>query len=308
MKKDEPRVTVLLPVRNGAKWIAPVIHSLANQSHEIDELLVIDDGSTDSSLSIIRSLWKTKIRVVQGPQIGLGAALRLGVEEAENSYIARSDQDDISSRKRIEKQIQHLIANPHHTAVGSSAKIVRQGRPPGIWIPPSNPKQVARALSVLNPLVHSSIMFRKEAVIGVGNYQAPIGGAYPEDYDLWLRLNRLGGIANLRQPLVSYQVHEGSMSRVMRVDIAEASVKLALSETLRVLEGIPLGERFEEVISWINGGVSSPGKIKMSDLKHLTRLVGTAPFHKDSKNYFPRGILLRLQTRLLREKFKTSYL
>jgi hypothetical protein len=91
---------------------------------------------------------------------------------------------------------------------------------------------------------------------------------------------------------------------MMRSEIAEASAKLALEETLRVLKESAVSKRSETVISWINGVAISARRIKMSDLEELTRLVGAAPIYNDSKSLFPRGIRVRLQTRLLREKFK----
>jgi glycosyltransferase involved in cell wall biosynthesis len=273
------------------------------QSHEIDELLVVDDGSTDDTVSIIKSVWKSRSRIILGPEMGLGAALSLGVREAENEFIARSDQDDVSSPRRIEKQLKHLLSNPNHVAVGSAAKIYRKGRLSGIWVPPTCPKQVSRALTIMNPLIHSSVMFRRDSVVEAGNYRTFFGGAYPEDFDLWIRLNRMGEISNLRSPLVTYLIHERSMSRVLSHEIAEASVKLAIEETHRVLLGRPLSAHTEMVISWINGFSNFSSDISLQDLRQVTRMVGSAPIYGEAKNYFPSGLLRRLQIRLIRQKF-----
>jgi glycosyltransferase involved in cell wall biosynthesis len=208
------RATVLLPVRNGGRWLEETIKSLENQTFKDFELLVIDDGSTDNSIDIIKQSNLQHIRIIPGPQQGLAKALALGVNEAKTEIIFRQDQDDISLPSRFQLQYNFLEENKDHVAVGSNAiKIDEKGKKKGVIKSPNESKAIEMYFNLSNPLVHSSMAFRKSAVLAAGNYWSPSSDPFPEDFHLWSRLIKNGRISVLSKRLVKYRLSSKGVSR-----------------------------------------------------------------------------------------------
>lgn len=103
------KVTVLMVVYNGEKYLVECVNSIINQTFSDFELLIIDDGSTDNSLGIIQDFKDWRVRVVRNKHDYIGS-LNLGLKESRGEYIARMDVDDIMERYRLEEQITILFA------------------------------------------------------------------------------------------------------------------------------------------------------------------------------------------------------
>lgn len=208
-----PMVTVLMPVLNGEEWIAEALESIRHQTFQDLEVLIIDDGCTDNSIAIIRSMNFPAIRIIQGPRQGLGAALAVGVNASESEFLARQDSDDLSEPTRLEKQVAVMMRNPNCVIVGSWANAIDEnGRHLRIMKTPWQDKSIKTALNFFNPFVHTSVVLRREAVVCAGNYRAGPLKAHAEDYDLWTRLTPLGVACNLKETLVSYRIHPTSVT------------------------------------------------------------------------------------------------
>jgi len=222
------RATVLLPVRNGGRWLGETIQSLENQTFKDFELLVIDDGSTDNSIDIIKQSNLQHIRVIPGPQQGLAKALALGVNESKTEIIFRQDQDDISLPSRFQLQYNFLEENKDHVAVGSNAtKIDEKGKKKGVIKSPNKSKAIEMYFNLSNPLVHSSMAFRKSAVLYAGNYWSPSSDPFPEDFHLWSRLIKKGEIANIPKRLVKYRLSSKGISRMFYEALAKEAYFIA---------------------------------------------------------------------------------
>jgi glycosyltransferase involved in cell wall biosynthesis len=222
------RATVLLPVRNGGRWLEETIQSLEDQTFKDFELLVIDDGSTDNSIDIIKQSNLQHIRIIPGPQQGLAKALALGVNEAKTEIIFRQDQDDISLPSRFQLQYNFLEENKDHVAVGSNAtKIDEKGKKKGVIKSPNKSKAIEMYFNLSNPLVHSSITFRKSAVLAAGNYWSPSSDPFPEDFHLWSRLIKNGEIANIPKRLVKYRLSSKGISRMFYEALAKEAYFIA---------------------------------------------------------------------------------
>jgi len=208
-----PLLSVVMPVRNGARWLNEAIDSIVEQTFPGFELLAIDDGSTDESPEILndRARRDDRIRTLRQSSLGLSAALNYGLAEARGSLLARLDADDCAAPRRLERQIQVLSGNPDIGLLGSWAeRIDERGRPRGSLKPETHPEKLAEILTRSNPFVHSSIVFRIEIVRRLGGYRAAFEGA--EDYDLWLRMSEVTRIANVAEPLVQYRRHRASVT------------------------------------------------------------------------------------------------
>jgi len=208
-----PLLTVVMPVRNGARWLAEAVDSVVRQTLSDLELLVIDDGSTDETLQILGD-WMGRdgrIRLLRQQSRGLVAALNYGLAEARGPFLARLDADDRAAPERLERQIRVLDNDPSIGLLGSWAqRIDEHGRPRGNLRPKTDSRQLVDILKDANPFIHSTIMLRTEIVRGLGGYRTAFEAA--EDYDLWLRMSEVTRLANVAEPLVQYRRHGANVS------------------------------------------------------------------------------------------------
>jgi len=226
-----PSISVVMPVRNGARWLNDAIKSVVVQTFHDFELLIIDDGSTDETPKILEE-WLTRdgrIRVLRQDELGLVAALNRGLDEARGPLLARLDADDCAAAARFERQIRVLEDNPSIGLIGSwAARIDAYGRNRGYLRPETRPEKIADMLTRANPLIHSTVMFRTEVARRLGGYRAALEAA--EDYDLWLRMSEVTRLANVAEPLVQYRRHDMNVS-ARRVIRQSFSVRLAQRAT-----------------------------------------------------------------------------
>jgi len=198
MENSRVPVTVLMPVKNGARWIQPAIESLLRQDYVNFEILLVDDGSTDDSVLIARRLAGDKLRVVKAEGQGLARALAIGVEASETEIVLRLDADDRASPQRLSKQVSFLNDHPGYVLVGSNINIISdRGKVLGRSRFPLTDRGIRLRMNVGNPFAHSAVAFRRSAVLAAGNYWSPDATPFPEDYHLWCRLASRGLMANL---------------------------------------------------------------------------------------------------------------
>lgn len=221
-------VTVLMPVRNGAQWIHPAIDSLLNQDYENFEILLVDDGSVDDSVSIAKDLAGDNLRVVTAPGQGLARALAIGVGAADTEIVLRLDADDKAAPKRLSKQVTFLNDNPEFVLVGANVNIIdaRDSRVGGSRFPLTD-RGIRLRMNIGNPFAHSAVAFRRSAVLAAGNYWSPDAKPFPEDYHLWCRVALTGLMANLPERLVDYHLHQSGLAlankEIMRSHTSEIS-------------------------------------------------------------------------------------
>lgn len=213
---DAPKVTVLMPVYNAARYLREAMESILSQTFSDFELLIIDDGSTDAGPAIIDSFDDPRIRLIRHEKnLGLIATLNEGLRAAKAGLVARMDADDIAHPDRLEKQVAVLDGNSDIVLVGSDVEIIdEQGRVISYEPKPVGSQAIKIILSVICPIAHPAALFRKEPVLKRGGY----GDLYvAEDYDLWTRLSRDGEFANLPLPLLKYRINpEGESLRKTR--------------------------------------------------------------------------------------------
>jgi len=154
-KNSNPRTpcTVLLPVRNGEEFISKSLENLLQITGEQDQILVMNDGSTDSTTSILKQYQEKydRLYVITIPQSGLVIALNTGLENALNEFVARADVDDLYREDRLDIQVELLEANPRIGAVFSDYKFWNSEMI--IWVcclQQSFPPQLNYQLSVLS--------------------------------------------------------------------------------------------------------------------------------------------------------------
>lgn len=207
-----PKVTVLMPVYNAEKFLPEAIKSVLAQTYTDFELLIINDGSTDRSREIILSFCDPRIRLIDNEKnMRLVFSLNKGLQLAKGKYIARQDADDIASPKRLKKQIEYLEKNPQIVLLGSWAEIIdERGKLISVWKRPTGHCSIVWRLLFNNCLVHSSVMFPRDNVLKVGGYNSST--VYGQDYDLWVRLSKVGKIKQLPEVLLKHRVSSESIS------------------------------------------------------------------------------------------------
>lgn len=225
-----PVVSCILPVYNGERWLAAAINSVCRQTLGNIELIVVNDGSTDGSMDIIKSMQAVdpRIRIIDQPNQGIVSALNNALSVARGKYIARMDADDISVESRFQRQVDVLERRPDIAILGTRSRtIAADDQSDGSGEPVSFVGRIAEHRprvgqfppSVLQVL-HPTIMMKTETLREMGGYRH--GYDYAEDYDLYLRASALGCIAEIQDVLLLYRIHGGNVS-IRRLEQQEES-------------------------------------------------------------------------------------
>lgn len=211
--KQQPRVSVLLPVYNCGEYLAETLSSLVCQTYDDFEVIAINDGSTDNSLDILKryASFDGRIKVFEQPNSGLVHTLNKAASVATGELFARIDGDDLATPKRLELQVKEMIAHPECVLLGSSFDVIDEGSE-FIYhdAVPTLQEDVKLAMYYRNPLAHGSIMMRRDAFEAVGGYSSDCGPT--EDYELWTRLMKQGEVRVLPNSLFRWRVNPSGIT------------------------------------------------------------------------------------------------
>ena len=205
-----PRVSVVMPVYNGERFLAEAIESVLAQSYPHWELVLIDDGSRDASFEIAQRYAQRDARVrALRNEHNLGIVKtrnRAFVEaDARSEYFAVLDGDDVCMPDRLALQVTFLDAHPDHAVVGGNTLIIdEQSREIGRRVYPSAHADLVRVITRYNPLAQPTCTIRRSALADVGTYDERFSRC--QDYDLWLRMAARYKIANLPAFTIKYRV------------------------------------------------------------------------------------------------------
>lgn len=212
MVRSSVTLSVLMCVHNGDRFLDECIRSVLNQSFEDYEFLILDDGSTDGSLNIIRGYSRKdkRVKVISASRIGLAAGLNKLLYISEGNFIARIDSDDICMPERFHLQVAYLLNNPSIGVCGSNALVIDSTGKSLYHTRKSESDFNLKAKWPESPFIHPSVMFRKSLVLEVGGYpNVPVS----QDLFLWSKLKEQTTFANLNESLIKYRIHEKAISR-----------------------------------------------------------------------------------------------
>ena len=200
-----------MPCFNVETYIADAIQSVLNQTFHDFELLIINDGSTDQTLTTVRTFQDSRIVLINQEQQGIAKALNNGIKHARAPYIARFDADDICFPDRLEKQYKFMISNPEYIVTGSGAHYIDiKGNYIFTYRPIVNTNEEIQKLPEnICPFIHASVMYRKEIVKSLGY---SINAHSFEDHLLWLNLKNKGSMMNFTEPMLSVRLNPGSLT------------------------------------------------------------------------------------------------
>jgi glycosyltransferase involved in cell wall biosynthesis len=232
-----PRVSVLIGCWNNAETLPRAIESILAQTVEDMELIVIDDGSTDSTPEIVRGLTDSRLRYLQLDHMGISKSLNRGIAEAVSPVIAVQDADDWSLPERLERELSVLDRWPEVSVVGARMREVdgsgRELRPRTAF----TAGEVNEALMRFNPIPNSCAAFRRDVALSLGGYDERY--RYAMDHDLWLRIADAHGVFALDEVLAVRRMSGSNVAaRAERDQIRETlAIRVATLRRRRTLAG-----------------------------------------------------------------------
>ena len=283
---------MLMPVYNGARYLAEAVESILAQTFADFEFVIVDDGSTDRSAAMLDEYARRdpRIRIIRRPNTGIVGALNDAIAESSAPLIARMDADDVSLPQRVEKQVAYMGEHPECVALGSRVIGID---PYGCVLFESEHKLAHEEIDkeLLNgvgwAIVHPVAMLRRHAVERVGRYRKQ--WQWVEDLDLFLRLAEIGKLANLPDQLLRYRQHTESINRTRSAEqarLADACVREAYrrrgSEAPQGWKFIPKQKpsKPQQLQTWAWRAMKS-GNVPVAR-KHAVELWKTAPLSIES--------------------------
>ena len=185
MNNNNIYISVVLCTYNDEKYIRKSIESILNQTYRYFELIIIDDGSTDNTNKIIKEFNDSRIKFIEKKNTGLIDSLNYGFSICKYEWVARMDGDDIAFSNRFETQIKYISEDV--AVIGSQIVYIDEndniiGK---THIPVNHKEILKRVLNIRAPIVHPTVMIKKELFHKIGGYDMYI--RHSEDYDLWLQ-------------------------------------------------------------------------------------------------------------------------
>lgn len=312
---SEPRISVVMAVYQGERFLAEAIESILSQTEESFEFIIVDDAGNDNSVAIIEEYQSRDPRIVlirNQENLGLGGSLRVGVNAARGEFIARMDCDDVSPVDRFALQLAYLDQHPEIAILGGNHRMIDEsGHDLGPFDYPQSPVVIRWNMLLGNGLIVSNgaTMMRRDFLLRLGNY-ADLRAA--QDYELWSRTFSMEPlpIANLEENVLYYRQHSTTITKTSRsyqeqvaVGVRKAQIEGLLNKSIDqdvVLAYRHPGnyEKIDKILAeWISiyaaffKRFSASGdeiaEINREFLQRLGRYIYFNPFTKDKNGRVP---------------------
>jgi len=235
-----PKISVVMPAYNAAAHLDEAISSILGQTFQDFEFIVINDGSTDATASILKRYAEidSRIQVHHQENQGMISALNRGCRLARGQYIARMDADDISLPQRFEKQLEYIERHPQIGMLGTWIfNVDEKGLVIDTWCPPTNSKMVKWTNFFGVCVAHPSVLMRREVLEKLDFYRPE--AVHGEDVDLWLRASSVTEFGNVPEILLKYRLWSASTHQVGLQIRRERHVQLLASHIKGLLEVEP---------------------------------------------------------------------
>ncbi len=311
---SSPQVSIVLGVFNAGSDLLPALRSILDQPGVDFECICVDDGSTDSTPTLLDelALSDSRLRIITQPNRGLTQALIRGCSEAKGEFIARQDSDDLTVGPRLKLQADKLAGDSSLAFVSCQTEYIGpRGEPLFVENRPTDKEEAtARLRARQGGPVHGSVMFRRSSYELAGGYRSQL--YYAQDHDLWYRMARIGYLTYLPETLYQYRVSPASISGRLH------PLKLAFAAIVDELDGArERGLDESEILSRAAGlrrQPQRPGRssqtseaktnyfiarclLKQGDAKalhYLRQTLEEEPFNSRAWASLPKAALLRL--------------
>lgn len=245
-----PRVSVVMAVHNGERYVGAAVDSILDQQFGDLELIVIDDGSTDRTAEIVRQRGDPRVRLIANARnLGLAPSLNVGLAAARGEFVARLDADDVALPQRLMRQVAFMDAHRQVALLGSwYVEIGADGTPRAESKPPTRHWDLRWHLCLYCPFAHSAMLWRRTLVAErVGQYDERL--AYSMDLDLWRRIAEVLQVANLPESLLYLRAHEQSMTATYG-ERAREGLRMQAVYAARLLGWPDVGSESHETRLW----------------------------------------------------------
>jgi glycosyltransferase involved in cell wall biosynthesis len=295
-----PEVTVVVPTHDREDLLGQTLGCVLRQCDVDLDVVVVDDGSSDGTLESVRGLGEERVRIVSIPRArGVAASRNLGVAQAKGEWVAFLDDDDLWAPNKLRAQLAAMrSANASWAYTGAVSvdpdlRIVAGG-------PPPTPERVCEELPFRNvvPAGGSNVLACRDLLVKVGPFDE--GLRHMADWDLWIRLSRLGRPAAVSSPFVAYRLHAGNASLetediVRELDLVErkhaglrsgAAIDRAYVHRWIAWGHLRRGDRMEAVLGYLRASRSGDPR---SLLRAGAALLGPAVVELRMRRRLPRG-------------------
>jgi glycosyltransferase involved in cell wall biosynthesis len=249
-----PKISVIMAAYNGERYVRQAIDSILGQTYADFELILVEDGSTDSTRTIMSRCARQDARVVlveNGYNQGLVYSLNRGLGMARGAYIARMDADDVSLPERLARQVRYMDQHPEVGVLGTNiihvdadGCIMHGGRPKDSR--PLSPDLIKWMLLWRCPIYHPTVMARRAVFEQTGITYDP-DFRHAEDYELWTQFSRYTAIASLPEVLVHYRILPTSVCRAFRQE-QRAMIHSIIRRELTALLGAGISKEALETL------------------------------------------------------------
>ncbi|WP_374961423.1 glycosyltransferase family 2 protein [Spongiibacter tropicus] len=292
-------VSIILPAFNAARFLPAAVESILGQSYQNIELIVVDDGSVDTTLEVLKNYRDDeRVKIISRENRGITRSLNEAVAASSGEYIARMDADDIAAPERLADQLSYMKKEGLHVC-GSNVELFGEavGKKSHQNYPEKNDAIRASFLAWGKPFCHPAVMFHKSVFdrYCYREYKSI------EDYRLWAELCfdpqlRFG---NLQRPLLSYRLHPSQETKSPKERGWRALEEVAIVGD--VLSGLEPSIRedevwaFSELLRTKKHFISAKNRRKAMD--YVEKLLSSKLLDKDCKQSFKRTVIARIQSR-----------
>jgi len=248
-----PRVSVIMAVYNGARYLTRAVESILTQTFADFEFVIVDDGSTDETPLILASFQDPRIVLLTNERnLGLTKSLNIGIRASSGEFIARQDADDASLPDRLRRQAAYLDAHPTTALVGAGSRWVDENDSViQEWRPPPDHTAIQQTLLWTNPFIHGSFLIRRCCLDDIGGYNE--AQAFAQDTDLLYRISEPWDVDGLSDILYIHRRHGDSISTRRRSDqehCHQAALQAAIRRRLAYGRG-RLGLTGAQMPEWV---------------------------------------------------------
>jgi glycosyltransferase involved in cell wall biosynthesis len=211
-----PKVSVVIPAYNAAKFIDKTLDSVRAQTFTDYEIIVTDDGSKDETQSVVEAYLKKHAlagRCLRQENKGIAAARNTGIKAAQGALVALVDHDDFWAPEKLAKSLAAFAAHPEAVLVGHRMTVTRDGR--ALWVASRGPCRLAPydyLLLVGNAVSPSSVVFLREKALSIGGFRENPEFNTVEDYDFWMRFAKVGPFYFIDEVLGEVPLNENTAS------------------------------------------------------------------------------------------------
>lgn len=215
----KPLVTVLMAVHNDVRFLPEAVESILGQTLADFEFLIVDDACDDGSETYLSSISDSRVTVLRNKlNFGLTRSLNIGLDQAQGTFIARMDADDISEADRLAKQVDFLQRNPQIGLLGTARKLIDEsGNVTATAQATTGSAFVLWKLLLGNAFAHPTVLLRRD-VLEQNDLRYDTAFKTAQDYALWVRMLQFTGVENLTEPLVRYRLRDDGISRTRKAD------------------------------------------------------------------------------------------